>query len=414
MKPCMQWLNTQNFAHLLFSVTLYFMDRVATHRVAVTVLPQWGLGDDLVRGVLDYCRPTHHWRLVGTEAMPFSSVADVDLADVDGVIGFFHTPESARGVIDAQVPAVNISNRSGEVPLPRVGADDTAIGQLGARHLIERGFSEFAFIAQGDSWYSQRRLAGFRALVEQASGRPCHVLTVPSRQLVDAEALIAQWLPSTPRPIAVMAAHDHLAHQTINAAVSLGSHVPNDVAVLGVDNDKWADALADTPLTTIDPDWRQAGYRAAMTLAGLMRGEASPPAQWVAPAGVIAQRSTNMRLASDPLVRQALHYIRDHCGEPIDVGDVLAALGVSRSKLESRMKQATGQTPHLAICRARIDKAERLLTYTDESIEEVSRSCGFSSQARLSVVFKRLIGTSPSRYRQQRRIQGLHQASGTL
>ncbi|MBI1336549.1 MAG: helix-turn-helix domain-containing protein [Phycisphaera sp.] len=356
----------------------------------------------IIRGVIEYVEHARNWQLIGVDGQPFMPFDQVDLTSIDGVIGAFFDLDWAETVKRDDVPAVNISNLIADLPLPRVGSDDEAIGRMGAAHLLERGFSNLGFVGYGNAWFSQRRLAGFRTWIEQKAGRTCLVCDGLSHQSHDCQQTISNWLRQVPKPIAVMTAVDHLGYQVIAAAGALGLRVPHDVAVLGVDNDRWAMVLSSLPMSSVQTHGRQIGYQAAQLLGRLMARKSAPPPQWVPPVGVVTRKSTEIELYDDQVVVDALHFIREHCDEAITVEDVLDHLYISRRNLETRLKRAVGLTPHAAISQARIERAKSLLTISDAPLHEIARDCGFDRQDHFCIVFKRLTGMTPGRFRQER------------
>lgn len=370
-------------------------------RVAVVTSKPWGLEGAAINGVIDYMNIAPHWRLVGAEGNPFIAPHDVDQTEFDGAIGFFNIRKRVDSITRQGVPAVNLSNRFADSPMPRVCADDLAAGRMGAEHLMERGFAQFAFVGWSDMWFGEQRLKGFREVIEDA-GRPCHVY---GERLNDEEpdlVKLRQWIKDLPKPIAVMAANDHLGKYVIDGAAASGLAIPDDVAVIGVDNNHWAMAAAAAPLSSIEPDGRLIGYRAAEMLDGMMAGGRPLPDQFIPPLRVVTRRSTEISLADDTLVSAALRIIRDRCREGIEVEDVLDELAVSRSTLERRMKAAIGLTPRAAIGRAQIEQVKKFLIRSDLTMEQIARTCGFRQQARLNEKFRRLTGLTPGQYRRQR------------
>jgi LacI family transcriptional regulator len=387
--------------HLHLSGYHAAMARDTTHRrVALAVANPGGFGGSIVRGAIDFLENVSHWRFVSFDGNPFGRFSEIDLTVVDGVIGFFQHEAHLNALADSGVPAVNVSNLFAEVPLPRVCCDDLAIGRMGAEYLLERGFSDFAFVGFDDAWFSQQRLAGFTETIDQA-GRSCSVFQRSLAALSNDPPMIAPWLADLRMPVAVLAANDVMATGVVEVATALGLRVPDEVAVLGVDNDQWAMATAAVPISSVEPDGRRIGHVAAQFLDGLMDGGAAPRDQIIPPIGVVSRRSTDITLANDALVSDALRYIRDHYHEGIEVEDVLAALDVSRSTLERRMKSAIGRTPHHAISRARVERAQQMLASSDATVDQISRACGFRRQTRLNEAFKRQTGMTPGQYRRQ-------------
>lgn len=373
--------------------------------VALAVGYPGGFEDEIVRGALDYAAHVDHWQFHGQGHRPFMPFDQIDLDRVDGVIGLFG-PHMVVEVDQAGICAVNTSTRFEDLPLPRVGNDDVAMGRLGAEHLLKLGFAHFGFLAGSPAWYAERRLAGFAEVLEQRAGRECRVFRYEDSDLAAERDSLSNWLGALPKPIAIMAANDATALEAIENLVALGLRIPEDVAVLGVDNDMWASAMSPVPISSVSLNARQIGYRAAELLDRLMAGEPPPrEPQWISPTGVVIRRSTDIVLAEDVLVVDALRFIREQCGQGIHVEDVLDELAVSRRTLENRMKRAIGKTPQVAIFQAQVEQAKKLLISSDWNLGDIGRACGFSRPERFSLVFKRLVGLTPGQFR-QRQITG--------
>lgn len=370
--------------------------------VAVMVNDQAGIELDVVRGVLAYKEHAAHWQLASRSDLPFEPTERIDPTAIDGIIGSFSAVGSADPFVAAGIAVVNTSNRHADLPLPRVGADDQAIGRMAGEHLLERGFARYAFFPELGAWFSDQRLAGFREVIEEDAGLTCDVFDRSEHRGTEYRTPSHDWLANLPKPIAIFGATDNRARWLIDVATDLGLGVPDDVAVLGVDNHEWLTAIASVPLSSIDVDGRQIGYRAAKALDGMMAGETPPPDQWIPPVGVVTRRSTDIHVAEDEVVVEALRLIRDGAPAGLGVEEVLAELGISRRKLEVRMKKAVGYTPHVAIIRAKIERAKKLLVESDLTMGQIARACGFNRQEGFSVGFKRHTGLTPGQFRQQR------------
>lgn len=376
-------------------------------RVMLTAPNQWGDVLETFFGVVDYKAGIDHWRLMNDHrpAMPFG---DIDLGVVDGVVGYIVDPEWADRLLEAGVAAVNLSSFIEGLPIPLVCSDDEAIGRLGAMHLLERGFSHLAFAGSHGSaaprrgWHSRMRCQGFQKVVEEKAGRPCNVLALPGIQQKDSSPL-DDWLRALPKPVGLMASTDSLARRVIEQVVRLGMRVPDDIAVLGVDNDTWITHSSMVPLSSIDRNARQIGYQGARLLDQLLRKTEVLMAHCITPGAVVERQSTRITLTQDPLVTDALAFVRDYCTEGIDVEDVVRHVGVSRSTLENRLKSALGRSPHTVICEAQVEVMKRMLADPQMPIKEIAMRCGFDRQPRFFEVFKRVTGMTPSAYRQQLR-----------
>jgi LacI family transcriptional regulator len=376
-----------------------------TRRVTLLETLQSDLGFGVVQGVLDYAAHQADWRFEGLGSTPFGDLGVLTRAKVDGVIGGFHADDLAALPRNSGVAVVSTDPVSPGSRMPCVTNDDRATGRLGAEYLLDRGFAHLGFFGAEDDLASERRCEGFQSTIE-AAGRVCHVRTYASDQtLSDPRERIPVWLDELPKPIAIMAHQDQLARLTVNAAIDKSLRVPDDVAVLGVYNNRWTSVLAARPVSSIDLDYHRIGYFAAEMLDALMDGGAPPPPRLIKPLGVVTRASTDITLVGDDVVSDALCYIREHCTDGLHVEDVLDHLQVSRRNLELRMKRSVGLTPQIAITRAQVDRAKQMLLESRMPIEAVARRCGFRQRTRLNEAFKRITGLTPGEFRQQRPMQ---------
>jgi LacI family transcriptional regulator len=354
-----------------------------------------------MRGVVEYRQHAEHFRVVGPGRAPMRPLDQIDLTAVDGVLGDFRTPKEAQTVRDAGVAAVSVSSIRG-LRLPRVGCEDGAIGRMGAEYLLGRGFVHLAYYRSKGMPSFERRYEAFRDVVKSA-GLPQVALFDPQGEPDDWPAATADWLSRLPKPVGVMASQDKYGRELIDAALALGFRVPDAVAVLGVNNESWRTQLALVQMSSIDTNMARIAYLAAQALDAILDGRAVPPNREVPPVGVVTRRSTAVLPVEDPMIGEALAFIRDHCGEGICVEDVRAHVVVSRRNLELRMKRALGKTPQVAILAAQVERAKWLLTSTDMPIEQISSESGFRQPARLNQVFKRHTGLTPGQYRRERK-----------
>ena len=277
---------------------------------------------------------------------------------------------------------------------------------MGAKHLLERGFTHFAFAGYHDAWVSARRAEGFARTLKEVAGVECLRFDVGLDRMDEHIPELVEWLKRLPTPTAVMTANDVLGLAVIDTASEIGLRIPEDIAVLGVDNERWLTQIGATPMSSVEPDWRRIGYQAASRLNALNEGESISEPLWIPPVGVATRKSTNVMVAQDPLVRQAIRHIQENCELGLHPNDVVAAVGVSRRSLELHFKRAVGQTLQNAIQHAQIERAKQLLSETSETMYTIALRCGFSRQDRFFITFKRHVGIPPGRYRQ--RMTALH------
>lgn len=371
------------------------------YRIGLMCKYPGGLEDGVIRGVVDYAKHNTNWQFVADGHMPFKPFEQIELSEVDGVIGFFIEREWADMVNQAGIHAVDTSEHHADLPVSRVTTDNKAVGRMGASHLLSTGASHFVFVTIDRYTMSQHRLAGFEEVMNTAN-RPFDVWIVPQKYWENRADWIAQQLAGITRPIGIMGHSDYMVTDVVNGAIRQGLRIPEDIAVIGVEKDPWASTVAEVALSSIELDTHRIGVEAAKMLEGLLRGESVASPQYIAPIGVQAATSTDISFNQDPIVSQALALIREHfADEELTVEDILDQVRVSRPTLLKRMKQATGMTTYEAICHTRIEEGKRLLIHTDATIEQIAFRCGFRCQPRFNEMFKRLNGMSPGEHRRR-------------
>jgi LacI family transcriptional regulator len=297
-----------------------------------------------------------------------------------------------------------------DLGVPYIATDDEAVARLAVGHFLERGFRHFAFCGFPGADYSDNRSAGFERLVGEA-GFACHVYR-PSRRPRPAgteareqrgwttEGEVTGWTEALPKPVGLLACNDIRAQQVLTTCRAIGVAVPDEVAVLGVDNDEVLCDLADPPLSSVVPDTHRVGYEAASLLERMMAGEPAPEAvQAVSPLGVVTRRSTDVLAVEDRAISSAVRFIREHACEGITVDDVLAGLPLSRSVFERRFARIFGRTPKAEIMRTQLDRVKRLLAETDLPLKQIASRTGFRYPEYMSTAFKERTGQTPGQYR---------------
>jgi LacI family transcriptional regulator len=323
----------------------------------------------------------------------------------DGIIARVENERIAEALLATRLPVVDVSAALRTVPFPRVVTDSDAVTRLAAKHLLERGFKYFGYCGLPDFLWSAQRAKFFKAQIEQA-GYTCDVFSRPAvrgkTSRIEAEvSSIARWLEKLPKPVGVLACYDARGQQVLEACQLAGLAVPDQVAVMGVHNDKLLCDLCDPPLTSVIPNSRRTGHFAASLLARMIRGERIPATvHQIEPIGVAERQSTDVVAVADPKVSAAVRFIREHAQSNLTVGEVLRAVPMSRTVLERKFQQLLGETPHAYMQRVRLSHVKTLLATTDLPIGTIAERCGFEHTEYMSVAFKRVVGTSPREYRE--------------
>jgi LacI family transcriptional regulator len=322
----------------------------------------------------------------------------------DGIIARVSDARMMRAGIATSIPIVNLRYPVPGVDMPTIYGDDAAIATLALQHFRERGFGRFAYCGRpGVSW-SDIRYQAFCRAVTTAVGVSCELYSPRNGRAVASwereQADLARWLKGLPRPLAVLACNDVRGLQVLDACRRIGSPVPGQVAVLGVDNDAVFCDLSDPPLSSIDQDLERIGYDAAALLERLMRGEPPPNGPvLVPPRGVVTRRSTDAIAIDDPAIAAALRYIRLHACRDITIDEVASEAAVSRRVLQRRVKEILGETPHDIILNVRLERLKHLLAETDHKLEDVAGRAGFRYVGHMSAFFKKRTGMTPGEYR---------------
>lgn len=320
----------------------------------------------------------------------------------DGIIARIETEEIARSLQGLNLPVVDVSAARPLTTVPWVETDDAAIGRIAVEHLAERGFRRLAFVGESQFNWSRYREAAFIAHCAALKLHGTIAPATPDGSDGTWAERMAAWLQQLEKPVGLFCCYDIQAQKVLDLCRELDLAVPEQVAVIGVDNDPLLCNLCTPPLSSVIPDAFRTGYTAAELLERMLRGENILPQPYlIPPLGVETRQSTDTLAIEDVDVAQALRFIRERARDGIDVGDVLRAVPVSRRVLEARFRKLIGRTPHEEILRVRLHRVRQLLGETDLPIAEIAHRTGFRHAEYLSVAFKRDTGLSPSDYRER-------------
>lgn len=325
----------------------------------------------------------------------------------DGVIGRL-TRREVNCLKSANIPFVETGAFEQGEDFCVVRADDFRIGVVGAEHLLERGFKNFAFVEIADAFWARRRFEGFRdTLKARGFETDRHAVPKPSSGSGGPAAWekqqlkLAEWIRSLPKPLGIMTTTDYFGRQVLEACQRIGAAVPDVVAVLGADNDEPICRISAPPLSSVIIDDERRGYEAARVLSELMNGRAPMKnTLLVSPSGVKTRTSTDVFAFEDPLMVAAMKHLRDNVEKHTTVDHVAEALGISRSTLDRKFRRVIGRSVNDEIVSLRINHALRLVSETQLPLKVIAMRCGFSSQAYMSTVFRAKLGRTPNLFRQ--------------
>jgi LacI family transcriptional regulator len=381
-------------------------------KVALLIETSRGFGRDLLRGIVRYARLHGPWGFYITPGDFEQALPRMRQWGGTGIIARIETPRVAAAILAAGLPTVALDLSEEQLraghPFSRfseVASDSHRAAQMAAEHLLDRKLRHFAFVGIPDRVWSNRRETGFCRRIDGA-GFSTHVYRAAARSRDRTweceQPILARWLAALPRPVGVMACNDDRGREVLEACRAAGVRVPEEVAVVGVDNDELLCELAYVPLSSVAMNAERGGYEAAQLLDKLMRGRLRKPQRLVVdPVHVVARRSTDIVAIDDVEAAAALQFIQEQAGRPIRTKDIVDHVHLSRRALELRFRRALGRTIHDELQRARLDRTRRLLLESDLPMPKVAEAAGYSTASYMGQVFHKAMGMTPAQYRRQ-------------
>ncbi len=375
--------------------------------VGVMVDASRAYGRGICRGIANYADTRDDWLLLAHERPEVEKFpAWLAKQRLHGLIAYIPNQTLFRRITALGIPVVDVHGRCRSPQMPVIESDDAAIVRLAFEFFRRAGFHHLAYCGYPSVFFSDQRQEAAR--LEEGENR-VH-LYAPSRatragqdlykfEKSGAEAGLAAWLRALPKPVAILACNDIRGQQVINACCETGIRIPEDVAVLGVDNDEIICRLCRPTLSSVEPDGERIGYAAGETIARLLAGKPTEMRLKVPPRGIVERSSTETVAAGDPTVIRAARLIRAEAGTAATVGQICEAAGVSRSTLDHLFRLHLGRSVAGEISRIRLQRSQNLLRYSDLALGEIAKRCGFSSATYFGRFFKRETGMTPAAFR---------------
>jgi len=364
---------------------------------------------NILRAIVDYADIRFNWNFIFLNP-ELDRNAHQSLRHVDATVLAVRDRETYDS-LPKGVFVVDVSDLAQNVHCPRVANDNAVVGEMAAQHFLERGLRSFGFVNQCRYRFSIDRAASMRRKLEAAGYQLAifdfsaddNQISPMSYQCFPIPGL-AEWLSDLPRPAGVLVPCDHWAVETLQICQELGLRVPEDIAVLGVDNDDFFCRIARPALSSIVLSTKAIGCRTAQLIAShLDNGHKRRQVEeiLIPPEGIVTRRYTDVLAIDDPDVVAAIRFIRENHSRAINVSDVLKQVPVSRRWLERRVREAIGVTLGEEIRRVRMECAKRLLTETTHSIADVAKHSGFTDIRHIENTFRAHLALSPSEFRQR-------------
>lgn len=365
-----------------------------------------GFDRGLLRGISRYSALHGRWTFYHRPPGYLSTHSKVGLAEFkrwkpDGVIC---SVEKAGLLTELQVPMIYTDPNEFVGDIPSIQTDNREVGRLAARHLMDSGQQHFAFCGYGRLGWSRVRGDSFSEYLE-ASGFQTDMFPAVGASVSwsKEEQQIRTWIDQLPKPVGLFCANDDRAAAVSEICHSLGLNIPNDISIIGADNDEMLCELANPPFSSIRIASDQAGYAAAELLEKLIGGSVKMEGQQVIAraAGVAVRQSTNILMVQHPALRKALQFIRENITHPVQVSDIVRAAGLSHRALNELFQRELGTSIGKYLTRARIKHISYLLLNSSLQIQEVADAVGYEDIQHFSRYFKHSTGLTPLAYRRK-------------
>jgi len=358
-------------------------------------------GRGLLSGIAHYARLhgpwIFHYEPRGLERI----LPKLDKWQADGIIT--RDSEKTEEIVARGLPAIIVSHRKPFPEAYNIDTDDSAIANIAAEYFLEKGFKNFAYCGLDEMFWSRRRGDKFKERIAKAGFDASIFKQSKSRQKClwnNEQSILSDWLKSLPKPVAVMTCADYRSQNVSESCKIAGLRIPEEVAILGVDNDALLCDLSNPPLSSIALSTEKAGYQAAELLEKLMNGQKiKDQAIEVHPTHVVTRHSTDILAIKDPQVARAIRFIRQNPKKLIQVSDVAKVTTLSRRSLERRFRAFLGRSILDEIRRVHVEQVARMLTETNLSVTQIGLLMGHSEVNNIRKYFRQLKGMSPREYR---------------
>ncbi len=373
-------------------------------RIVLLIESSRSSGRSLLRGIANYAREHGPWAFSWEPGGLEKALPQLETIGADGII--LRDGENMEEVLRYRMPAVVVGHRQREIAgLANVITDSEAIGHMAAEHLLNCGFRHFAYCGFDDMPWSALRGQSFQTRLAKAGFTTQFCPPGAAAREFNGrrhDQLLLNWLKSLPKPLGIMACNDDRGEQVIEACKIAGLQVPDEVAIIGADNDDLLCDLSDPPMSSVAINFERAGYESAEVLDRLMQRRRVRQWKILVPAThVVPRRSTDIVAVEDLQLANALKFIRSHASQVIAVPDVAHAAGLSRRVLEKRFQKHLRRSVLSEIRRVRVGEICRQLVETSDSIGQIGQTLGYAGTEHLARYFRQEKQMTPLAYRRR-------------
>lgn len=383
-----------------------YVNKERLHRhVALIIETSNEYARGLLRGIRMYIREHRTWSVYLCEHDRTSTnLSWLSNWNGDGILARIENSQISQYIEEKKLPAVDLSAGRYIPHLPCVETNDSSIAKFAFDHLYEKGYRNFAYCGNSQFFWSRNRQNCFSSLAKEKKHNCSIFDSEVSGNIENYSVLIklVDWIKKLEKPCGVMACYDIQGQKILEACLLGNINVPEEIGVIGVDNDTLMCELTYPPLTSIRPNSEKTGYEASKILDSMMAGNYVPPQLYsIEPIDIVPRQSTDILYINNQILTDSLKFIQENAHLNIKVQDVQNHVHSSRQVLEQLFRKYLNRTPHQEIVRTKINRAKNLLLETDLPISIIADRSGFINSEYFSVAFKKSENTSPSHFREQ-------------
>lgn len=374
----------------------------------------------IMAGITEYIRDKGDWQLIIWADVSLESLEFLKERGCQGAFANIQTSTKAQQLLDLKMPLIAFNTLQNMLTLPYISADSDQVAKVAFDYFMSKKFQHFGFFGLTEARWSIERMEHFTRYVEKAGGKlhlyeggqlPIKNESMPLAKvwidmiLHKGQQELVSWLRNLPKPIAILVSNDILACHLSNVAGEAGLSIPDEIAILGINDDQALCNLCDPPLSSIAFNLKKAGYDAARLLDEIISGKETMRGQWIRiqTASVKERGSTEIYAIEDDDIIKALKFIRQNCNKPLQVEDIADHICISKRTLQMKFQKALGASIHEEIIKAHVEVAKTLLIETNLSIENIAARSGFHYSSNMRRAFLDTTGMLPHKYRQTHR-----------
>jgi LacI family transcriptional regulator len=325
--------------------------------------------------------------------------------EAQGIVAQLYNTQETQKLIDSGICVIAQDFKERFTEIPNITSDYKKTGKLAAEYFLSKGYQNFAFYGFKDVVWSRERAQGFADRLKESGFDVHHFNNIQNKKhqlWYYQQSPLSDWLIKLPKPIALFTCDDNQASHISEACNLAGLRVPDEVSILGVDNDEMVCNMSNPPTSSICLDTENAGYKVAELMEiMIVNKDFRFHDVLVDTTNIITRQSTDIFAINDTEVLKALQYIRDNIAQKCQVSDVIRAVALSRRALEMRFMKAIGRSIYQEILYRKMEKAAQLLLRTKYNIIEVAIMCGFNDDKNFSRMFQKSYKETPLQYRKK-------------